>query len=146
MNVRDLSYNNFTGEIPFNIGFLQVATLYESSFSHSMNYHSTFSHEPKCDDAVCSGVYLGPCKVTGSQAKSRQLSAWCKHLQCCEYFFYFNCFVISYLDLVLWYLCPKKKIFIFALALTPSPRDLSCNMLSGTIPPILGNLTYNEKM
>jgi len=25
---RDLSYNHLTGEIPFNIGFLQVATLY----------------------------------------------------------------------------------------------------------------------
>lgn len=25
---RDLSYNKLTGEIPFNIGFLQVATLY----------------------------------------------------------------------------------------------------------------------
>lgn len=25
---RDLSYNQLTGEIPFNIGFLQVATLY----------------------------------------------------------------------------------------------------------------------
>lgn len=24
---RDLSYNNFSGDIPFNIGFLQVATL-----------------------------------------------------------------------------------------------------------------------
>lgn len=24
---RDLSYNKLTGEIPFNIGFLQVATL-----------------------------------------------------------------------------------------------------------------------
>lgn len=28
---RDLSYNKLTGEIPFNIGFLQVATLYVSS-------------------------------------------------------------------------------------------------------------------
>ncbi|KAK6129521.1 hypothetical protein DH2020_036754 [Rehmannia glutinosa] len=27
VDVRDLSYNNFSGEIPFNIGFLQVATL-----------------------------------------------------------------------------------------------------------------------
>lgn len=27
-DARDLSYNNFTGGIPFNIGFLQVATLY----------------------------------------------------------------------------------------------------------------------
>jgi hypothetical protein len=25
---RDLSYNQLTGEIPFNIGFLQIATLY----------------------------------------------------------------------------------------------------------------------
>lgn len=25
---RDLSYNQLTGEIPFNVGFLQVATLY----------------------------------------------------------------------------------------------------------------------
>jgi hypothetical protein len=24
---RDLSYNNFTGEIPYNIGYLQVSTL-----------------------------------------------------------------------------------------------------------------------
>jgi len=28
VNARDLSYNQLTGEIPFNIGFLQVATLY----------------------------------------------------------------------------------------------------------------------
>lgn len=26
---RDLSYNQLTGEIPFNVGFLQVATLYD---------------------------------------------------------------------------------------------------------------------
>lgn len=25
-------------------------------------------------------------------------------------------------------------------------RDLSCNMLTGPIPPILGNLTYTEKL
>lgn len=25
---RDISYNQITGEIPYNIGFLQVATLY----------------------------------------------------------------------------------------------------------------------
>lgn len=25
--VRDISYNQITGEIPYNIGFLQVATL-----------------------------------------------------------------------------------------------------------------------
>lgn len=29
--LRDLSYNQLTGEIPFDIGFLQVATLLESS-------------------------------------------------------------------------------------------------------------------
>ena len=28
VDARDLSYNQLTGEIPFNIGFLQVATLY----------------------------------------------------------------------------------------------------------------------
>lgn len=29
---RDLSYNQLVGEIPFNIGFLQVATLYVLAF------------------------------------------------------------------------------------------------------------------
>lgn len=29
VGIRDLSYNQLTGKIPFNIGFLQVATLYE---------------------------------------------------------------------------------------------------------------------
>ena len=28
VDARDLSYNQLTGEIPFNIGFLQIATLY----------------------------------------------------------------------------------------------------------------------
>lgn len=28
VDARDLSYNQLTGDIPFNIGFLQVATLY----------------------------------------------------------------------------------------------------------------------
>lgn len=35
VNARDLSYNDFNGEIPFNIGFLQVATLWVDFFPES---------------------------------------------------------------------------------------------------------------
>ena len=37
LNGRDLSYNKLTGEIPFNIGFLQVATLYVDIISSTLN-------------------------------------------------------------------------------------------------------------
>ncbi|PKA47046.1 LRR receptor-like serine/threonine-protein kinase ERECTA [Apostasia shenzhenica] len=73
--VLDLSYNQLSGEIPFNIGFLQVATL---SLQNN--------------------------KFTGR--------------------------------------IPSVIGLMQALAVL----DLSCNRLSGAIPPILGNLTYTEKL
>lgn len=36
------------------------------------------------------------------------------------------------------YLTAFMTLFLF--------RDLSCNQLSGPIPPILGNLSYTEKL
>ncbi|XP_059649775.1 LRR receptor-like serine/threonine-protein kinase ERECTA isoform X2 [Cornus florida] len=35
---------------------------------------------------------------------------------------------------------------VIGLMQTLAMLDLSCNMLSGAIPPILGNLTYTEKL
>lgn len=37
-NFRDISYNQITGEIPYNIGFLQVATLWAFSTSIYFSY------------------------------------------------------------------------------------------------------------
>lgn len=55
MICRDISYNQITGEIPYNIGFLQVATLYVCFY-----YAETRLNSSKNSD---SHVHLGSLEV-----------------------------------------------------------------------------------
>lgn len=96
-------------------------------------------------NSKCTSIIPGLCKVIAFLGRSLPSLDWCRLLQFCE------CFVSCYLNLILldhvWDFLETKKCICYFKFYDPfKSRDLSCNMLSGKIPSILGNLTYTEKL